>query len=186
MAEISKASNEVVFCVALRHLGAEREIVVLKAKGNNFYAFPPYAKEPFGPFDAHMSWHASGERHFTVLINDQQGEAEKSVQEQSRVQLCPPETLKGVIPLYHCPVFLSHFLESLPLGTNRGKIVLLDATAARFRDEFIVVRVYAVAPGAEDEIPTFPDTGPRILYTIKETTPWLMVDVYQQTELTRT
>jgi len=67
----AKASGELVLCFALRHLGSEREILVLKVAPERkcvpeqkyFLACPPYAKEPFGNLDCHMTWHASGERH---------------------------------------------------------------------------------------------------------------------------
>ena len=50
-----KAANEFVLWVALRHLGVEREILVLRESEQEFFAFPPYAKERSGGFDAHMS-----------------------------------------------------------------------------------------------------------------------------------
>jgi hypothetical protein len=40
-----KMSNEVIRVFALPHLGAEREIIVMKEKGQNVHAFPPYAKK---------------------------------------------------------------------------------------------------------------------------------------------
>ncbi len=61
-------------CIALRHLGPDREILVLKVKGQNFYAFPPYAKKPLGPHDVHMSWHESGERHAVASYNGRKDE----------------------------------------------------------------------------------------------------------------
>ena len=38
-------SNEMIRVFALPHLGAEREIIVMKEKGQNVHAFPPYAKK---------------------------------------------------------------------------------------------------------------------------------------------
>jgi len=43
-----------------------------------------------------------------------------------------------------------------------------------------VIRVYLVEPGAEACIPIFQDTGPRILHLVKQTNPWMAVEVYQQ------
>lgn len=83
--------------------------------------------------------------------------------------------------LYHSGVFYSQFPELLPVGTNQGISVVLDAEMAHFRDDFTVIRVYLVEPGAEACIPIFPDTGPRILHLVKQTIPWLAVEVYQQT-----
>jgi hypothetical protein len=67
------------------------------------------------------------------------------------------------------------------VGTNAGHSILLDADRANFRDDYIIIRVYLVEPGAEDRVPIFPDTGPRILHMVKQTAPWLAVEVYQQT-----
>ncbi len=96
------------------------------------------------------------------------------------MKLHSPAALKGVGPLYHSGVFAFQFLDLPPVGTNQGDSVVLDAETASFRDDFIVMRVYLVEPGAEDRIPVFPDTGPRILHLVKQTTPWMAVEVYQQ------
>ena len=178
-----RASGELVLCFALRHLGTEREILVLKVKGNNFYGFPPYAKKPIGPVDCHISWHESGERHAVSRFYD--GHVWKKdvrMQRKSAVKLHPPAALKGVGPLYHSGVFAFQFHDLPPVGTNQGDSVVLDAESVSFRDDFIVTRVYLVEPGAEDRIPIFPDTGPRILHLVKRTTPWMAVEVYQQME----
>src|SRR5712692_7207429 len=177
-----KSSDALILCVGLRHLGDLREILVLKVdRRHNFYAFPSYAKKPIGPVDVHMSLHRSGERHFAVKLNGRQGKELAEVQKKSIVKFCPPSALKGVIELYHSGIFLNQFRRLFPIGTNQGEIVLLDAIAAGLRDDFIVIRAYSVSPGAEDQIPIFPDTGPRILHLVKKTVPWLAVEVYQQT-----
>jgi hypothetical protein len=166
--------------VVLRHLGVEREIVALKASGQNFYVFPPYAKKPIGAFDGHMSWHESGERHATVRLKGRQGKAEAEFQKNSIVKFCPPAELNGVFELYHSGILLGQLQDGFPIETNEGQIELLDGTAAGFRDDFICIRVYAVSPGTENQIQIFPDTGPRILHLVKETVPWLAVEVYQE------
>ena len=178
-----RTSDGLTFCFALRHLGTEREIVVLKVDGSDFYAFPPYAKKPLGDVDCHMSWHASGERHAVSRVRrGRRWITDKRTQTESIVKLTAPPMLQGVGPFYHSGIFLSQFVELLPGGTNQGESIVLDAVGADFRDDFTVIRVYLVEPGAEDHIPIFPDTGPRILHLVKQTTPWLAVEVYQQTE----
>jgi hypothetical protein len=171
------------FSVVLRHLGLEKEIVVLKTaqetRGTNFYAFPPYAKEPLGSFDTHMSYHASGQRHCEAkMLIGSEWRREAAIYGPSVVQLRRQSELTGVVELYHSGVFVPWLSEFPRVGTNRGQIVLLDGTAAGFRADFICVWVYVVAPGAEGQIPTHPDTGPRILQAIEDT--WIVVDVFQQ------
>lgn len=181
MSSRKRASGGLTFCFALRHLGAEREIVVVKVDGNNFYAFPPYAKKPLGDVDGHMSWHASGERHAVFSIRRGRGwEKDKRMQKKSMVKLSPPPMLNGVGALFHSSIFYSRFLELWPVGTNEGRSVVLNAETAHFKDDFTVIRVYLVEPGAETSIPNSPDTGPRILHLVKQTTPWIAVEVYQQ------
>jgi hypothetical protein len=181
MVSRKRASAGLTFCFALRHLRTEREIVVLKVDGNNFYAFPPYAKKPLGNVDGHMSWHASGERHAVFRIRRGRGwEKDKRMQKKSTVKMSPPPMLKGVGALYHSGIFYSRFPELPPVGTNEGTSVVLNAERAHFRDDFTVIRVYLVEPGAEASIPVFPDTGLRILHLAKQTTPWMAVEVYQQ------
>ena len=179
----SKPSDELVLCFALRLFGIEREVLIVKAKGQNFYAFPPYAKEPFGSFDCHMSWHESGERHFVARVfNGREWKKDERTQSESAVNLGPPMSVKGTTPLYHSGIFCGQFPEYPPVGANQGLSVVLDTDAAKFRDDFIVIRVYLVETGAEDSIPIFPDTGPRILHLVKNTTPWVAVEVYQEVE----
>jgi hypothetical protein len=181
MTSRKRASGSLTLCFALRHLGTEREIVVLKVDRNNFYAFPPYAKKPLGNVDGHMSWHASGERHAVFRIRRALGwEKDKRMQKKSLVKMSPPPMLKGVGALYHSGLFYFQFPELPPVGTNEGTSVVLNAERAHFRDDFTVIRVYLVEPGAEASIPIFPDTGPRILHLVRLTTPWIAIEVYQQ------
>jgi len=181
MTSRKRASGGLTLCFALRHLGTEREIVVLKVDRNNFYAFPPYAKKPLGNVDGHMSWHASGERHAVFRIRRGRGwEKDTRMQKKSTVKISPPPMLMGVGALYHSGIFYSRFLALPPVGTNEGISVVLNAERAHLRDDFTVIRVYLVEPGAEASIPIFPDTGPRILHLVRLTTPWIAVEVYQQ------
>ncbi len=94
--------------------------------------------------------------------------------------LAPPSVLKGVGQLYHSGIFPFQFPDLFPAGTNKGHLVLLDAESAKFRDDFIVIRAYLVEPGAENCIPIYPDTGPRILRLVQQTVPWLAVEMYHQ------
>jgi hypothetical protein len=166
----------------LRHLQAEREILVLKVTGQNFYAFPPYAKAPLGCLDNHMSWHRSGERHAVSKYYDGKRWNElASTRRESRIKLQPPSALKGVGFLCHivCGVGVP-FVELSPLHTNTGQLCLLNAEGAGFRDDAFFVRAYLVEPGAEDQIPISADTGPRILHLVRRApAPWLAVEVFQ-------
>ena len=172
-------SNELVRVFALRLLGEKREIIVLKEKGQDFYAFPPYAKKPLGDLDNHMSWHESGERHAVTKYRKKEI---KSVRNKSEMHLQTPSSLKGAGLLCHivCGVFNS-FVDLHSIGTNDGQLVVLDAEAAGFRDDAFFVRAYLVGPGEEHCIPIAADTGPRILHLVERTTaPWLAVEVFQQ------
>jgi hypothetical protein len=179
--KIEWPTGELVFRFALLYMGAEREILVLKVEQEEFLAFPPYAKNPIGPFDVHMTWHRSGERHFTARrYSGRKWRTHKETQRKSAINLGPPAELKGIAPLYHSGVFRGKSLESFPVGTNPGYSILLDADRANFREDFICIRAYLVEAGTDDRIPIFPDTGPRILYLVNDTTPWLAVEVCQQ------
>lgn len=177
-------SRDFTLCVALRHLGVEREILVLKHKENNFYAFPPYSKKPLGCVDTHMSLHASGERHAVWRFFDGRvWKQDAKMRQESTVKLKPPSELNGVVPLFHSGIFLGQFVDLPPVGTNMGDLILLDAEGANFRDDFMVARIYLVEPGAEHNIPRFPETGPRILHLDKRIIPWVAIEVYQQVQV---
>src|SRR5437879_3063813 len=125
---IGTSLHELVLCFALRLFGVEREILVLKAKGQNFHAFPPYAKEPFGIFDCHISWHASGKRHAVMSVfNGSEWKKDPTMQMESTVNVGPPMSIQGAAPLYHSGIFRGKFMEELPTGTNRGRSIVLDA-----------------------------------------------------------
>src|ERR1700728_3003571 len=147
--------SEHVLVFALRHLGMEREILVLKVKNHNFHAFLPYSKKPLGPLDNHMSWHKSGERHaVSKYYNGQEWREVESTRRESTVKLQPPSSLKGVGVLCHivCGVGVP-FVELYPLHANPGELCMLDADAAGFRDDAFFVRAYLVEPGEEKCVP---------------------------------
>jgi hypothetical protein len=175
--------SEQVFIFALHHLGVEREVLALKVKRQNFYAFLPYSKKPLGPLDNHMSWHESGERHaVSKFYNGKEWREVESTRRESTVTLQPPSSFKGVGLLIHvvCGVGVP-FVELYPVHTNTGQLCILDAEAAGFRNDAFFVRAYIVEPGQEQRIPIAANTGPRILHLITRTpTPWLAVEVFQQ------
>jgi hypothetical protein len=190
MAEVrERGSNELVLVFAVRHLGVEREILVLKVKGEDIYAFPPYAKEPLDGLDNHISWHRSGERHAVSRYHDgNEWREARSTRDESSVNLQPPSSLKGIGLLCHivCGLFVS-FTDLHPVGTNMGELIVLDAQAGGFRDDVFFVRAYLVEPGKEEHIPIAVGTGSRILHLVKRTTaPWLAVEVFQQTAVSDT
>jgi hypothetical protein len=170
-----------IWVFAVRFLGGEREVLVLKVNGQNFYAFPPYARTPQGNVDTHMSWHASGERHFVARCrNAGKWEESPEMKRDSTVMLQKPAKIRGVELLDKSGVFAGMFLGLRPVGTNEGELVVLDADGAGFVDDAFFLRAYLVEPGAEDQIPVGPGAGPRILHLIKRTHPWLAVEVFQQ------
>ena len=102
------------------------------------------------------------------------------MQEKSKINLGPPANLQGVGDLYRSGIFLHQFLDYPPVGTNTGSLLILDAEKALFKDDFIAIRVYLVEVGREDQIPTHPALGPRILHLVRNTKPWIAIDIFQQ------
>jgi len=191
------AADELNLCYALRHLGEVREILVLKIKGHDFYAFPVYALD--GPVDAHNSWHESGVFHASFKIHSKRGQprpvrrmyiptldgAPASEQNEKfpdfpDTRRARPAELKGVGRLLQSCLFLHQFPELSPVGTHAGELVVLDAESANFKDDAIFANVYLVAPDAEHLIPRFPYTSARTLYLEKRTAPWVAVELFQQ------
>jgi hypothetical protein len=173
--------TDFVLCFALRHLDAEREILVLKVKGQNFYVFPPYAKKPLGDLDCHMSWHESGERHAVARYYDGRVWQETfQVRKESIVILEPPASVTGAVLLFHSGVFSPQLRDLPPVGTNVGDLIVLDTDASNFRDDFIAVKVHLIQPDAEHRIEVSQEIGPRILHLVKRTAPWIAVEVFQQ------
>ena len=185
--DASATSGEWV--VVLRHLGIEREILVLKAKGQEFHAFCPNGKAG-GDIEVHSSYHGSGERHLVMKrlagrswIEDKWPRPENGLEEtmrrQTATQLQPPAVLRGTELLFGCNVFAGQFPQLKPVGTNSGEQIVIDAEAEGFRDDFTMVRAYLVGPSREETIPANEHAGPRVLHLIKRTTPWLAVEVFQ-------
>ncbi len=182
--------DEVFLVTALRHLGIEREILVLKAEGENFYAFLPGALSGLDHCKIHFSFHRSGRRHMVAESIDEgewredkwprHGAQPETMREQTKTQLPPPAALRGAQLFGHCGIVFGQFPDLRPVGTNHGELIVLDAEAAGFRDDFTIVRAYVVEPGREDAVPAEPFSGPRIVHFIKRTAPWLAVEVFQQ------
>lgn len=177
--------SEFVFAIQFRSLVREISVVKATPKGE-FFAFTPYARVPnmvkgvthrdaHPSVDIHMSKHRSGERHLTVKLG-----GKRHPLPESKVELQPTTTFSGVELLSHSPLLKGQFLDLPPLGTNRGKVVLLDTDSAGFRDDFLAVRVYLVEPGRDHEIPTPTDVGPCVRHIETSITPWVVVEVYQE------
>ncbi len=162
--------------IAIRFGVEVRELVGVKTtpKGD-IYVFPPYARTPIPLVDVHMSKHASGERHLRVRFN---GKCHPTP--ETKMKLQPASNFSGVELVSHNPLFKGQFPILPPLGSNRGKIVELDANSAGFRDDFLAIRVYLVEPNKEHEIPTPIDVGPRIVHIEKGVRPWVAVEVFQE------
>jgi hypothetical protein len=65
---------------------------------------------------------------------------------------------------------------------SREPAILLDADAARFRDDVIFVRVFLMEPSSEPSIPEALHSGPPLLHVITETQPWVGIAFFQQSE----
>jgi hypothetical protein len=162
--------------IAIRFAGEIRELIGLKTTANgDIYAFPPLARVPVPPVNVHMSKHRSGERHLSVRLK-----GKRHPTPETKAKLQPTSNFSGVELLSHNPLFKGQFPNLPPLGTNRGKIVQLDADLAGFRDDFLAVRVYLVEPNKEHEIPAPMDVAPHILHIEKSVSTWVAVEVFQE------
>lgn len=169
-----------IYVIAFRHLGSEREIAVLKNDGEDFFAFPPYGLLGRG-VSVHISKHKSGERH--VISEYRHGgrmQHDEAIEKPSAVQLQPPAHLQGVeLWFQFAPIFLGQY-DRLPyVGSNKGRVIMLDAGVAYFRDDAICIKGYVVQPGCESLIP-ISSMGPRILHIVKETVPHIAIEVFQE------
>ena len=57
---------ELNIVIGLRHLGLERELVVLKVKAENYYVFLPSGRAGISDVENHVSYHRSGRRHMVA------------------------------------------------------------------------------------------------------------------------
>jgi hypothetical protein len=185
-----KTSNDLLTVIALRHSEFEREVLVLKAEGQDFYAFLPGGLRGLGHCKIHFSVHESGEQHMVVESLGCEGEWHEdewprlgaepaTMREQTKVQLQRPAALRGAHLLGGCNILAEQFPDLRPVGTNCGELTVLDGEAAHFRDDLTMVRAYLVEPGCEDAVVADPSAGPRIVHFEKRTAPWIAVDLFQ-------
>ena len=184
--------RESVFVFAMRHLRMEREIFVLKIKGQNFYALLTEATASLRGVDRHFSYHASGRRHVvdkrrvgTEWKEDKwprpwHWERRQTTRRLTVTQLQQPSMLAGAELFFHFGILCGQFPELPQIGTKRGELVMLDTALADFRDDFTIIRGYLVEPNRENAIPIISGTGPRILHFVKRSTPWIAVEIVQQ------
>jgi hypothetical protein len=186
-----KTASELRTVIALRNLGLEREILVLKCKGQDFYALLPAGESGQGDCRIHFSLHESGERHVVAESRGcdgkwredkwlSRGAEPATMRKQTKTQLQRPAALKDALLLARCSILYGQFRDLRPIGANRGELIVLDAEAAHFRDDFTIASAYVVEPGCEDSIVVEPSMGPRILHFEKRTNPWMAVEIFQQ------
>lgn len=176
------APNDLLTVIALRHLGCEREVVVLKVKGEDFYVFLPRGLSGLGPYEIHYTLHKSGEQHMRVKeFLESEGKWKLTeIGAKAEAQLQPPAELRGACRLGRSGIFGGHFPDLRPVGTNDGELIMLDAEAAHFRDVYTVVGAYVVEPGCEDAVVADPYCeGPRIVHFERRCTPWMAVELFQ-------
>jgi hypothetical protein len=171
-------SNEVLLVVAAKFLGDIREIVGFKiTRKGEFFAFPPYARVP-GAVDFHASKHLSGERHFKCRVD-----RNARPMRETKVQLQPLSNFSGIEPLMSMSCLKGQFPSLRLVGTNKGKMVSIDLDSAGFSDDIFFVKIYLVEPNREDLVPMTIEAGPRILQFIREVTPWIAMDIFQQNQV---
>ncbi len=176
----SAQSVDAEYVFAVRLGGQDREIAGLKVSPRgDYYAFVPYARLAEAPADIHSSYHASGKFHFRVRRR-----GKIHAMPETEMQLQPISVFSGVKLLLGSDVSKGGFLDLPCLGSNNGKVVLLDGDSAGFRDDVFFIRVYLVEPDHEREIPTPADLGPFVRHMEKSITPWVAIEAYQQQRTT--
>jgi hypothetical protein len=191
-----KAVDELLLCIALKHLGEARELVIVKVKGKNrkdYHAFPPFQKRAAScSVDVHTSRHESGRFQLIFKIDGKEprtqtlninGAETRSRYKRWKEQRVKPANLIGVAQLHRSVLFLGQFPELPQVGTNKGESVVLDADGAGFCNDAIFLRVYLVAPGSEDRIPVYPYLKARIVHLERRITPWVAIEVFQTAEI---
>jgi hypothetical protein len=185
-----KTSSKLVITIALRHLGIEREVLVLKAKGEDFYAFLPGSLSGLGHCKIHFSFHGSGRRHMVVESRTREDEWDEekwprrgaeptTMREQTKVQLQRPAAIRGAQLFGHCGILYGQFPDLHPVGTSPGELIVLDAQDAHFRDDYTIARAYVVEPGCDAVVVAERFAGPRVVYVEKRTAPWIVAEIFQ-------
>lgn len=170
------SSNSMEFLLALRFQDEERKFCRLKAdEKGNFYALG--LAEPLPKLDRHASYHASGIRHFRTKG--------KSINKSKKLKcrepkLQPTSRLRGVEQLLKSGVDRGVFQRLPILRHSSGRVILLDADAAGFTDDWFGINVYLVEENQEGQIPLPPRVGPRVVQIERRTKPWLAVEAFQE------
>jgi hypothetical protein len=145
----------------------------LKEAKGNFYVFMALA-DPW--VKNHLSYHASGQRHFKVGLKGREPD-------KLFVSSCQPTSaLRGVELLLKTAILRGQFQKLRIHKASAEPAIVLDADAADFRDDVVFVRVFLVEPDSEPKIPDALHSGPPLLHVIKETEPWVGIAFFQQSE----
>jgi len=162
------------FLVSIRFQGEERKFCRLKAdKSGNFYALD--LAEPL-LLDRHYSYHTSGERHFITQGDTVRGSRIKCYVEKRQATT----VLRQVEQLLKSGAGPSDF-QTLPrMERSSCKIILLDADASGFRNEWFGINIYIMEEGKEGKLPVPPHVGPRILCIEHSTKPCLAFEAFQE------
>ena len=165
------------FLIAFRLEGEERELLYIAvSRKGDFYAYLKYSPKRLGlsPLDLHMSYHKDGYRQLSIRgkVIDPKSEGRTKLQKTSGFRgvelLLGGLILKGQLPIFQ------------PLRKTKLEIVLLDADSAGFRDDMTFVRVFLVEPGKMHEVPPGVNPGPRLIHTLRNSNPWIVVDIFQE------
>jgi hypothetical protein len=167
----SRGSKE--WKIVLHFQGASRECFCLRENKGNFYAIL-YLNHEW--LQIHVSYHASGQRHFKVGPKGREPE-------KRFVSICQsPSILQGVELVLGATILRGQFHGLRLYKASREQVILLDADAVHFRDDVIFVRVFLIEPNSEPHIPQALHSGPPLLHVITETRPWVGIAFFQQSD----
>jgi hypothetical protein len=158
--------------VVLHFLGVSRDCFRLKDDQGNFYAILALADKSLR---YHVSYHASGERHFKVSAK-----GTKPIRYYPAI--CQPTSvLRGFELLFQTPPIYRGQLQRFRIyKPSKDPAIILDADEARFRDDDIFLRVYLMEPNSELRIPEDLRLEPPWVHIIRETRPWVRIEFFQQ------
>lgn len=159
------------FRVVLHLQGERREVFVLIEEKGNFYVILPG-----GPFSLkwHASYHSSGQRHFKVESRRVKEKYLFAAQRQ------PASVLKGGELILAASLLKGQFQNLRKCTRSLEGILMLDADAAKFRDDIVFVRVFLIEPGLEPDIPSAVNVGPNLVHIVKSTNPWIGIAFFQE------
>ena len=157
--------------VALQFQGATRECFLLVENKGNFHIILSLASKWL---HHHVSYHATGQRHFKVGPKGRKPG-------KCFVSLCQrTSSLRGVELLLGASILWGQFQDLRLCNPSHVPAVVLDADAAHFRDDIIFVRVFLFEPNREPSIPAASNVGPQLLHVIQDTHPWVGIAFFQQ------